>query len=204
MFEAIFQQKPLDDTSDFIDLTKIHWYGIDKKPIMTVRGWDIASADETEEVNDFTAGVKMTLLSEDDVLITDLVYGKFGNSTKEVIKRTCLRDGMDTHVIIETGVAGAGRLLYQEWSDQLKPFIVEQALPVTSKVDRATPFKNAILDGKVYIDIKDEEKRDIIKKELRSFPNGLHDDIVDSLSHSYNFLCKQDKGHAPDLLFINL
>lgn len=202
MFESIYQQRPLDDTSDFIDMSKIHWYGLDKNVIASVRAWDIASADETEELNDYTSGVKMSLLTDNDILISDIVYGKFGNSTKDVIKRTCIRDGMDVKVVIETGVAGASRLLHKEWADQLKPYIVERAEPVTSKVDRATPFKHAILDGKVYFDIADKEKEEIIKKELRSFPNGLHDDIVDSLAHGYNFLCKQDQGVSPDLLFI--
>lgn len=204
MFESIYQQKPLDDDTDFFDLGNIRWYNPQKEILATVRGWDIASADESEHKNDFTSGVKMHLLTDGDILVSDLVYGKFGTGTKDVILRTAVTDGMDTHIIIETGVAGAGKLLYKEWSDQLKPYIVEQALPVTSKVDRATPFQNAVADKKVYIDIKDKEKLKALKNELNSFPSGIHDDICDSLSHSYNWLCKQDKGSKPDLIFIDL
>lgn len=204
MFESIYQQHPLDDDTEFFDMTKVKWYDPQIAPLMCVRGWDIASADETEELNDFTAGVKMYLLPNDEVLITDMIHGKFGGNVKNVILNACVNDGMDTRVLLETGVGGAGKLLYAEYSEVLKPYIVEQALPVTSKVDRATPLANAILDGKVYISIKDKEALKKIKDEFNSFPAGVHDDIVDATSHAYNFLCRQDKGINPDIVFINL
>lgn len=204
MFQAIYQQEPLDDNTDFFDLNDIQWYDPGEKRLMTVRAWDIASADETEELNDFTAGVKMHLLPYGKVLITDLVYGKFGSRVKEEILNTCTRDGMSTKVVIETGVAGAGKLLYNEWSEVLKPFIVEQATPVSSKADRATPFRHAVNDGKVYIDLKNPEKLRNLKEEFNSFPAGIHDDIVDATSYAYNFLCRQDVGITPDLCFIEL
>ncbi|MBP5422940.1 MAG: hypothetical protein J6Y78_10920 [Paludibacteraceae bacterium] len=204
MFESIYQQHPLDDDTEFFDMRKVKWYDPQITPLMSVRGWDIASADETEELNDFTAGVKMYLLPNDEVLITDLIHGKFGGNVKNEILNACYKDGMDTRVLIETGVAGAGKLLFAEYSEVLKPYIVEQALPVTSKVDRATPLANAVLDGKVYISIKDEETRKLIKDEFNSFPAGVNDDIVDATAHAYNFLCRQDKGINPDILFIDL
>lgn len=203
MFEALYQQKPLDDTSDFFDMSKINWYTPDKQVITSVRAWDIASATEEDTKNDFTSGAKVSLLEDNSLLISDLVYGKFGNATKNVIQETCEKDGMDTKVVIETGVAGAGKLLFKEWSDQLKPYIVEQAMPVTSKEDRATPFKNAVTDGLVYIDIRGKETLNSVKKEMRSFPNGVHDDIVDSISHGVNTVLRSDKI-TPDLLFIDL
>lgn len=204
MFESIYQQHPLDDDTEFFDMRKVKYYDPQIPPLMTVRGWDIASADETDDLNDFTAGIKMCLLPNDEVLITDMVHGKFGGNVKNEILNTCYKDGMDTRVLIETGVAGAGKLLFAEYSEVLKPYIVEQALPVTSKVDRATPLANAVLDGKVYISIKDEEKLKKLKDEFNSFPAGVHDDIVDASAHCYNFLCRQDKGINPDILFIDL
>ena len=43
-----------------------------------------------------------------------------------------------------------------------------------------------------------------LKDEFNSFPAGVHDDIVDASAHCYNFLCRQDKGINPDILFIDL
>ena len=203
MFESIYQQKPLDDTSDFFEINKIKWYTPDIDVVTTVRAWDIAAASEIEEGKDFSSGAKVSLLSDNSILISDIVYGKFGNDIKNVIYNTCEGDGMDVKVIIETGIAAAGKLLFKEWSDQLRPYIVEQAMPVSSKDDRATPFKNLMMDGKVYIDLQNDDIKKSFKKEVSSFPNGVHDDIIDSIAHGVNMVLRSDKI-TPDLLFIDL
>lgn len=206
MFESIYQQRPLDDTSDYFDLSKIMWNNPNKEVVSTVRAWDIASADENlDKGGDYSSGCRMRLFSDNSILIDDIVHGKFGNKIKDVILKTASKDSMDCHIIIETGVGGAAKLLYKSWADQLKPFIVEQAVPVTSKVDRATPLQNAITDGLVYIDIKNEDILKNIKRELTGFPNYVHDDIIDSMAHAYNYLCSNpNQSISPDLLFINL
>lgn len=196
LFQSIFQQKPIDDSSDFFDLQKIHWYRPDKKIIQSVRGWDIASAEEEQKDQDWTAGVPLYLLEDNSILITDYKYGKFGGETTETVKTTTYADGVDTIQVIETGVAAAGKLLFQEWSKQLRGYFIEQATPVTSKSDRATPLKNKIYDGEVYVDIKDPELRQIFVNEFRAFPLGEHDDIVDATSHAYNYLNDKIIGTA--------
>ena len=145
----------------------------------------------------------MELYDDNTVCIRDIVRGQYGNNIINVIKETAMFDGIGTHIVIETGVAGAGKLLYAEYKEQLRGFIVEQALPVTSKEDRATPFRNAMLDGLVYIDVGDEVKK-TFKLELGGFPFAIHDDQVDSTSHGFNYLCRMDKGISPDLQYIDL
>lgn len=204
LFQSIFQQKPIDDTSDFFDLDRVHW----KRPVMEiyqqVRGWDTASSEAGK--NDFTAGVPMYLLEDkESVLITDYVYGQFGKQTNQTVKDQVRRDGPDNVSVIETGVAAAGELVYNEWCEQLSGYFVERAMavPNNSKADRATPLKNAISDGKVYIDITDDELRQIFIDEFKAFPNGAHDDIVDATSHAYNYL-KENYMNAIELEIIEL
>lgn len=206
MFESIYQQKPLDDTSDYFDISKIKWFDPQKEVVSTVRAWDIASADEElDKGGDYSSGARMRLYSDGTVLVDDIVYGKFGNHIKEIILNTAIKDTMDCHIVIETGVGGAAKLLYKSWADQLKPYIVEQAVPVTSKVDRATPLQNAVTDGLVYMDIKKEDTLKNLKKELNGFPNYNRDDIIDSLAHAYNYLCSNpNQSIIPDLMFIDL
>ena len=198
LFQSIFQQKPIDDTSDFFDLKKITWERPkDLKIVQQVRGWDTASSDPTK--GDYTAGVPMYLLNDDkSILITDYTYGQFGKETNQIIKNQVRTDGPDNISIIETGVAAAGVLVYDEWVAQLEGFFVERALPVpnNSKADRATPLKNAIYDGNVYIDIVDNELRQRFIDEFRAFPNGEHDDIVDATAHAYNYLKENFMGAA--------
>ena len=189
VFSSVYQQRPIDTTSDFFNMHHLKFgFPVDYSEDSVARAWDIASSDALSD-NDFTAGVKMVRFGDYGV-ITDLVHGRFGNKTKEIIQTTAFKDTPQTHVVIETGVAGAGKLLFSEWKNQLKGFIVKRAEVSggKSKVDRATPLKNAIEDGRIYVAIQDEMLRDAFYEELTSFPVGKHDDIVDATAHVYNEL----------------
>lgn len=204
MFNAIYQQTPMDEDSDYFDLTKIKNGRPNGNVIGRCRAWDIAgSTDEKGDANDYTVGVLLELYDTNEVCIEDIVRGQYGNNVINVIKETAMGDGLDTHVVIETGVAGAGKLLYAEYKEQLRGVIVEQAIPVTSKEDRATPFRNAMLDGYIYLNVGDEVKK-TFKLELGGFPFSIHDDQVDASAHGFNYLCRMDKGITPDIQFIDL
>ena len=205
LFNSIYQQEPLDDTGDFFDTNIIQWKSpSDYTYTYSCRAWDIASAGSNNNTGDYTAGVKMILTDNDEYIITDMVHGKFGDNTKNQVLQTAQSDGVDTTIVIETGVAAAGNLLYHEWEKQLPGYFVEQATPVTSKVDRATPLKNAILDKKIYINIIDDNQREALIKEFKSFPEGVHDDIVDACSHAFNFLQNFEGGSGFDIGSIKL
>lgn len=189
IFQSIYQQKPIDDTSDFFDLNLIHWYRPEMKTVQQVRGYDIASSDPGK--NDYTAGVPVYLLDDmKSILITDYLYGQFGKNTKNIVKEQVHLDGVDNINIIETGVAAAGKILFDEWEEQLEGYFVERgmAVPNNSKSDRATPLKNHIIDGNVYVDIVDDDLRKRFQDEFRAFPSGEHDDIVDATSHAMNYV----------------
>ena len=195
LFEAIYQQNPLDSTSDFFNMDAI----IYNKPIdidlsdKSCRAWDIASSDKTKgKLNDSTAGILMYRL-DDYAIITDLVHGQFGTDTKNKIRSTAHRDTPNIKIVIETGVAAAGELLYQEWEEQLTGYRVEQAKPIPSKVDRATPLQNAVLDKKLIINLNDNA-REKFNQEFMSFPFGEHDDIVDAAAHAYNYLFRNEES----------
>lgn len=189
VFQSVYQQHPIDMTSDFFNMKHLKFglpKGFDEQSVC--RAWDIASSDALSG-NDFTAGAKLQRY-DDYCIISDLVHGRFGGETKNVVQQTAMKDTPNVHVVIETGVAAAGQLLYDEWKNQLQGYLVERAKVSggKSKVDRATPLKNAIEDGKVYIDISDPVLRQVMLDEMNSFPNGVHDDITDAISHGYNYL----------------
>lgn len=191
LFQSIFQQKPIDATSDFFDLNSIHWHKPDPRLEVTqmVRGWDMASSDPSK--NDYTVGLPMYLMDDNKtILITDFIRGQFGKHTTKKVHEQVHIDGHDNISIIETGVAAAGKILYDNWEEQLKGYFIERAMPVpnNSKADRATPLKDYIYDGNVYVDITDDKLRKDFQDELRAFPNGKHDDIVDAAAHAFNYL----------------
>ena len=194
VFQSVYQQQPIDMSSDFFNIKHLK-FGFPEKYVQeaVARGWDIASSDDTTQ-NDFTAGVKMARFG-DYAVILDLIHGRFGNNTKRMVQNTAFMDTPTCHVVIETGVAAAGELLYQEWKNQLTGFFVEKAKVSggKSKVDRATPLQNAIQDGRVYIAIEDEATRQALIDELSVFPLAEHDDITDAASHVFNYLFMDDK-----------
>lgn len=193
VFESVYQQKPIDTTSDFFNMHHLKFgkpEGFTEQSI--VRAWDIASSDGLK--GDFTAGVRMVRY-DDYCVITDLVHGRFGNQTASILKGTAELDTPNVHIVIETGVAAAGELLYQDWKSQLQGFLVDRAQVSGrgSKADRATPFKNAVEDGKVFVDIENASVRQELLDELSGFPNLIHDDIVDACAHAFNYLFMSDK-----------
>ena len=200
-FQSIYQQKPLDQTSDFFDIDNIDFDRVvDPEEIAySVRSWDIASGEAKH--NDYTAGVLMHKLTDGTYHINDVNRGKYGNANKDVLLKTAHGDGVNTQIRIETGVAAAGDLLYYEWKEQLKGYKVIQSKPrgkrtktkagqghIVSKIDRATPLQNAVFDRKLSVNLQNKKTRGEFIQEFKSFPEGMHDDIIDATSYAYNYL----------------
>ena len=196
LFEALYQQRPLDMTGSFFNLDKIifgEYKGFLENSKGTVRSWDFAySNEEKGEVNDYTAGIKMTRTIDDMYLVHDLVYGQFGDNLIKKVQSTAHTDTANIPILLETGTkGGASEFLFKEYKAKyLRGFRVEQSEPIGAKVDRASPFRDAILDGKVIIDLPDEEREQVIR-QLQSFPLHKRDDIIDALSYAYNYLSQK-------------
>ena len=187
MFSSIYQQVPLDLTSDYFTMERIKYGKPDPDETIThtCRSWDIAGANNLK--GDYTCGALLSKTNKDNIILHDIVHGKYSAKTANVIKQVAEHDGPSVSVLLETGVAGAGFLLFEEWKSQLEGFMVEQSKPVKSKVDRATPLRNLIFDGRFFVDL-DGGPRQILLDEFSSFPNGDHDDIVDAVAHGVNWL----------------
>jgi len=188
LFSAIYQQLPLDETSDFFDIDRLQH--IDElqpaeEIIDSVRVWDIQSSDNIK--SDYTAGSLIVLTNQLRIGCTDIIHGRYGNQTKQKILDTAEYDGYNTKILIETGVAAAGDLLFEEWKKQLEGYRVHRAVAIKSKPDRATPLKNGILDKKFFLMVNDERIIERVHSELKAFPEGQHDDIVDTFAYGYNY-----------------
>lgn len=207
LFSSIYQQTPLDESGSFFNVDKIIWESepFDKtnKRIMACRSWDLAYSDDSKGISrDSTAGVPMYFVDNQYYVITDFVFGQFGDNLKNVLKQTAESDGVNMPILIESGtVGGASKFLFNEYAKHLIGYRTAQSEPIGSKVDRATPFKNAILDGKIHIAVMNDELRGELIKQLKSFPLGKHEDIIDAISYGYNWLsnfnggCKIAVGH---------
>ena len=195
-FQAIYQQQPIDLTSDFFHVDRLIFETrFDDYPIARCRSWDIASSDDTlGDQRDYTVGIRMLRTATDEYWIFPYERGQYGNEVKKTIQKTAKLDGPAYHILLEPGTTGgAAGLLYNEYKDALKGYPVHQSMPKGTKADRATPLANAIYDGKIHICITNDTQRQTLLDELKSFPNGKHDDIVDAISYGYLFLQKHDQ-----------
>jgi phage terminase large subunit-like protein len=196
VFEAQYQGQPLDETGDFFNIDKLRF--IDSNELRdyvitsTVRSYDCAYSDETKgEVNDRTASILMSRTIDDYYIIKDLSVGRYGENLFNVIKSTARIDTPNIPILVETGTAGgSAKALFDVYHDRLSSFNIKQSKPITSKVDRAYGFKEAILDGKVLVCLGDESRAELLK-EMKGFPLMKRDDIIDSCSYAFNYLSEQ-------------
>ena len=193
LFNALYQQKPLDTTGDFFNLDYLRFESINVPLASQVRSWDLAySNDEKGERNDYTAGILMQRTKDNYYIITDLLHGQYGENLIQTIKSTARLDTPNIPILIETGTSGgAAEYLFNEYKNNyLQGYNVTQSRPIGAKVDRASPFRDAILDGRIIIDLPDHSRQKLIE-QLRSFPLGKHDDIIDAVSYAYNYLSQK-------------
>lgn len=193
VFEAQYQGQPLDMKGSFFNTDYLRFeentrtqytYG------QTVRSWDLAYSDESKgQVNDSTAACLMTRTIDNQYIIHEVINEQYGDKLKNVLKSTAYLDTPNIPILIETGTTGgAAEFLYNEYKDNyLQGYNTQQSKPIGSKVDRATPFRDAILDGKIIIDLPDHQREQLLR-QLQGFPLGKHDDIIDAISYAYNYL----------------
>lgn len=184
MFSALYQQKPLDMTSSFFAMDKVH-FGLPSNynPERTIRCWDLAATDDG---GDYTVGVKAAR-SGKDLVILEMVRGQFGSRNQEVIKETTIKDGHHIHQFVEFGTTMAAKQLLPFYKDLLSGYTVDALIPLKSKEDRATTLQGKTYDGEVYIAL-DNGVEDLIT-EMSAFPlETTHDDIVDAISYCCNKL----------------
>ena len=194
LFSCIFQQRPLDETGSFFNLDAVvfHDEPFDRanKKMLVCRSWDLAYSDESKGIQrDASAGVLMYRVDDDNYIIADIEHGQYGEYLKQHLLKVAEKDTSNVSILIESGtVGGASKFLYKEYRSYLKGYHTQQSEPIGAKVDRATPFRQAILDGKVHVYLTNPTVRGEFIKQLRSFPLGKHDDIVDACAYAFNWL----------------
>ena len=193
LFQALYQQEPLDSTGNYFNLDYVRFETDTRTNYtysQTVRSWDLAYSDESKgQVNDSTASCLMTRTIDNQYIRHEITNEQYGDKLKQVLRSTAYLDTPNTPILIETGTTGgAAEFLFKEYRDNnLQGYNVQQSKPIGAKVDRAAPFRDAILDNKIIVDLPDQQREQLIR-QLQSFPLGKHDDIIDAISYAYNYL----------------
>lgn len=163
------------------------------QPVAVVRYWDLA-ATEPHEGNrdpDWTVGTRIELGTDGLLTVTHMVRERVGpGEVKQLVKSWALDDGYHVKVGIEREPGASGKAIVHEYARSLPGVTVLpglQAVRGESKRTRAVPvaaaFENQVLRLNRYM----PNLRDV-QQELRGFPNGSHDDIVDTISGGYHLI----------------
>ena len=55
---------------------------------------------------------------------------------------------------------------------------------------------HSLYDMKIHVCINNNENRELLLSQLKSFPNGKHDDLVDAISYGYLYLKEFGDSHV--------
>ena len=177
-----FQQRPAPPRGEEFqpDLITV----VDAVPAAVVqwcRGWDLAA---TEGAGDFTAGAKLGKLTDGRVIIVDVKRGQLGVHKRDaMIKATATADGAAEKQSLPQDPGAAGKVQVTAFAALLAGLNVHFSPETGDKVTRARPFASQVNAGNVLM-LRASWNREFVE-ELRTFPNGLHDDQVDAASRAY-------------------
>lgn len=200
IFEALYQQRPIDDQSVF---TSGEWlqvvHGQVGDGLTCVRAWDMAA---TQGGGDWTTGTKMGRdgLSRRS-FIMNVVRKQFSPlKVEELIRSTAVADGLGCTILLEQEPGSQGAALIEHYKTNVLPEFVVHAVPAgnKSKFTKAQPFIAACESGNVFLVDNvsgagaTAEPRWITEYRLEFAKFGRsdsdHDDQIDTSAMCYNHL----------------
>jgi predicted phage terminase large subunit-like protein len=188
-FSAQYLQRPIPAEGNMIKREWIKSYRAlpEKKPgDYTVISWDTAM--KPTEMSDYSVGTVWHVQGDNFYLI-DLVRGRFDFTElkRAVIGQRTQRP--DAHILIED--KGSGTSLIQELRrEQVNPIAIS---PETDKVTRLFATQPRFESGSVHFPESAPWLDDLVS-ELLGFPQGRHDDQVDSISQALAWIVKRDQS----------
>jgi predicted phage terminase large subunit-like protein len=183
VFVSLYQQRPSAAEGAIF---KRDWWQFYRQPVVgpfirITQSWD--TAFKTGEENDYSVCTTWGL-TENGIFLLHLcrVKAEFPE-LKKIMKS--LAEQWNPHVVLIEN-CGSGQSIIQELSSSTR-LPIKPVKPDGDKQCRAQAVTPAIHGGRVFLPENASWLPDFLD-EMSSFPNGLHDDIVDSLSQALNYL----------------
>ena len=152
-----------------------------------MRYWDRAATEEGKGDPDWTAGTKLCLTPEKLLYVEDVVRFRANpGNVESTVKMTAELDGKGVIVGIEQDPGQAGKFEAAYYIRALAGWNVKAFPASGDKITRAGPVSAQAYAGNVKI-VRGPWNEAFIQ-ELEQFPEGNHDDQVDSLSGGYSAL----------------
>lgn len=157
--------------------------------VRSIRYWDKAG---TEGGGANTSGALLGKLSDDRVIILDIVKGQWSSGRREaVIRQTAEIDGKDITVWIEQEPGSGGKESAENTIKMLMGWRCFADRVTGSKEVRAEPYAAAVENGLVLV-LNREWTKEFIR-EHEKFPMGTRKDQVDSAAGAFNKLHQKVK-----------
>lgn len=151
-------------------------------------GWDFAaSVPRPGRDPDYTVGFKLGMLANGRWIIGDVARMRgTPDEVEACLVNTTKRHGRGCAVDLPQDPGQAGKSQVQQFTKKLAGYRVSSSPESGDKVQRAEPFAAQVNVGNVSM-MRAPWNDDVIN-EMRMFPNGAHDDIVDASSRAFNAL----------------
>lgn len=202
IFEALFQQRPIDDATVFTDAAWLKTAVVgpsDLGSMKCARAWDFAA---TQGGGDFTTGTKLGRKSILPYAFVLNIIRKQLSPAKieQLIRSTAIADGVECEVLLEEEPGSQSKSLIEHYKRNVLPEFKVTAVPAgnKSKLLKAQPMIAAAEAGNVFMCMDPAEAQkatvpawhDQFRREFGAFPPpvGGHDDQVDTTAMAYNHL----------------
>lgn len=205
-FAGQYQQRPSAPEGNIFKPDNIEI--VDALPaagITWLTGWDFAaSVPKIGKDPDYTVGLRLGMQTNGRWVIGDLTRMRgTPDKVETCLVNTTKRHGHVCMVDLPQDPGQSGKAQVQHFTKLLMGYRVSSSPESGDKIQRAEPFAAQVNVGNVSM-LRAPWNDDVIN-EMRTFPNGAHDDIVDAGSRAFNALSA--KGHGliiPDALLKQL
>ena len=190
IFAGQYMQNPAPKTGGVFDAHKIEI--IDALPAGVtgkVRGWDLAA---TAKGGDWTAGVLLDVSGGFTYIVDIQRIRGSAHDVEQLLVSTAKQDGAGIEQSIPQDPGQAGKAQADYLSKRLIGANFKFSVESGDKATRASPFSAQVNAGNVKM-LKAPWNNDILH-ELRSFPFGSHDDMIDGCSRAFNRIDKPRGG----------
>lgn len=158
--------------------------------IAAIRFWDRAATkpNETNRDPDWTRGLKLYKYSDGTFVVVDLrSIRDTPGQVENIIKNVAKQDSNKIRIMSQQDPGSSGVAESQNFIRMLSGFDVRTIIVSKDKVTRAKPVSAQAEAGNIRI-LRAPWNEEFFN-ELENFPEGTHDDIVDTLSGAFNELC---------------
>lgn len=158
--------------------------------IQQIRYWDRAATEPSESNKDpdWTRGIKLIKYPDGRMMVTDLKSVRASpGGVERFIKQVAAFDGHDVQIVGEQDPGSAGVADAEQFVRMLMGYYARTVRNTKDKETRAKPVSAQVEAGNIFC-LRAPWNREFFA-ELENFPEGAHDDIIDTLSGAFNELC---------------